>query len=105
MNKLSFKKGSINTGLYSVVCPRNNTDIKLNKKRFGYINLPNHNSPYYTVSICIEKDKNHDDGNSNCSWMWIFFKKTFDTEMEAREFVESRISKWIELYTLHFFDE
>ena len=103
--KLSFKKHPKQTGLASVGNSYQGSDIKLDGKVFGEINPPNwrtsHN--FYTVSIMIKKTE--PDDNPNCDWKWVFFKRRFVSDSEAREWVKSNITKITEKYTLHFYED
>ena len=79
--KFTFKK-YIPTGRYKSF-ELKYTDIKLKKKVIGHISELR-DSHKYRVSFAIKKEKTKKDP---APFKWVSFKKQFDTEKEARDFV------------------
>ncbi len=91
--KLSFKKEKKLTGLSSVGYPYQNVDIKVNKKKVGYISAPTwNNGDLWRIRFSVVKKDIMEDGNPNCVWKWITLKVTFKNEDDAREYVKKIIT-------------
>ena len=103
--KFTFKKQPRETGLASVGNPHPDTDIKHNKKLVGYISSPNWSSPDNKWRIRLTVKKSEPDDNPNCDWKWIVLKKTFDTEPEAREFLNANVVEILDKNLHHDEDE
>jgi len=103
-NSITFKKGKRNTGLYACGTPREDTQIKLNKKRIGWINATNWQTNVHKVHICIEKNDIMEDGNPNCSWRNVTFKAEFTEELDAMNFAKEKILPFMERnnYKFHY---
>jgi hypothetical protein len=101
-NKVTFKKQPKMTGIAAIGYPYQSVDIKLNGKIFGIINSPNWQTIDNTWSVGIMVYKTEPDKNPNCDWKWLYFSKKFNTEDEAREFVESNIEEMNKKYKLRF---
>lgn len=90
------------TGSYSSFFPSQH-DIKLKKKKVGMISDRQSKNPWQ-IRLMIEKDEKHDDGNPNCSWMWISLRKQSNTLQEAKDFLNENIDNILKLYNLHYLD-
>lgn len=99
---LTFKKGETPTGLSSVGNSRPNTDIKVNKKKVGMIYSPSWRSEDWVWSVGFMVKKIIPDDNPNCDWKWIWLKKKFDTEPEAREYIKTIIEDVMMKYQFHY---
>jgi len=101
--KLSFKKQPRETGLRAVAEVAPSTTIKADGKACGEIRAPHYSddSNLWSVGVTVKADT----GNPNCDWKWIFFKKKFASEPEAREFVKTRWQAIQELHTLHLMED
>jgi hypothetical protein len=105
---VSFRKHPKETGLGSVAYPYQDSDIKVNKKKCGYIVAPNHsNRTLWKAQICVKKKDINEDGNPNCPWRWMYIIKKFKEESEARLYIKKNLKRIIEKYnlTLHFSEE
>ena len=100
--KLSFKKGGRNTGLYAIGTPYNSTEIKINKKIVGQILPPswNSNNKGWQVMLMIVKKDIMEDGNKNCVWRYITFKKEFEKEELARIWLKDNIDGIMEKWNI-----
>lgn len=99
-NKFTFKKQPRETGLAGVGNPHPDTYIKHNKKVVGCISSPNWRTPdnKWRIRLTVK------DENDHCDWKWISLKKTFDTEPEAREFLNKHIDALL-AKNLHYDEE
>lgn len=95
----TFKK-AIKSGKYGSFNP-DYTDIKFLKKVCGSI-VEDRNSGKYYIIMMVEKTDKITDDNSNCSWKNIRFKVRFESEKEAREWLNENIKLIFDSYTLHF---
>lgn len=98
MSKITFKRQKKETGLAGVARPYASVDLKYKKKVFGYISPPSYTSTGWMVRICVC------DPLSSSGFTWMSFKKVFDTEDEARQFVINKTEKILS-YNLHFEDD
>ena len=80
MIKFTFKK-HIPEGRYRSF-ELGQTDIKVKKKVCGSISESRHHTGWKVSFQVKDSSKTH-------GWKWIFFKKIFETEQEARDFVTS----------------
>lgn len=103
--KPTFKKQAKGTGLSAVGHPKQNIDIKLDKKRIGTIYAPNWQQGKWEVSFAIKKKDIMEDGNPNCEWRWVNFKENFYTDFLAKEFVKEMFDKINSTYEFHYFDD
>jgi hypothetical protein len=91
----TFKKEKPETGLASVGRPNPDTQIKLNKKQVGYIRAPiwSDDNRKWIVRFAFK------DGNS---FTWKQLKGQFDTEEDARKFIQYHAEKFLTwpLYSL-----
>lgn len=97
--KFTFKKEPRETGLASVGHPNQDVQIKLKKKQVGYIVSPNWTTQdnKWGVRFMIK------DANVKCGWRWVSLKARFDSEDEARDFIQTHaeaIFRKHELYHL-----
>lgn len=103
--KVTFKKHPQQKGLSRVGNPYRGYDIKIKKVKFGTIYAPSWRAgSRWGVQFAIEKDENNDDGNSNCSWMWLFAPLEFESDESAKEWIQSNIDEILNKYTLHYFE-
>lgn len=102
--KFTFKKHPRETGLAAVGNPHPNTDIKHNKRLVGVIDAPNWSSTDDQWRIRLMKKKTEPDDNPNSDWKWIRLKKTFDSEPEAREFLNQNVDQLLS-WNLHHDDD
>jgi len=101
--KITFKRQPRETGLYLVGHPYQDVDIKVDKKVCGYINSPSWNKNSWDVWITVIKKDIMEDGNPNCKWGNVPFKKKFSTEEEARAAVPNLIASVLKKgYQLYF---
>lgn len=105
--KVTFKREPREKGLRAVGNTHQSVDIKSNKKKFGAIIAPNWRTKdnKWGVQFCVEKDETITDNNPNCSWMWVSIAKRFDTEDDARAYVNEYIDRFAEKYTFHYFED
>jgi hypothetical protein len=98
---VTFKKHPKDTGLAAIAHPYSSVDIKIDKKRVGYIGAPNaFSDDYWDIHFSVLKSDT--DKPENCPWKWIRLKQKFATEEEARVYVkehENAITK-LPLYPL-----
>ncbi len=96
--KFTFKKQPRETGLRSVGHPYQSVDIKHNKKVVGTINAPYwpRNSHKWDIQLAVR------DGDL---WTWRTFRKRFDTEADARQFLQENAESILSKHTLHYFEE
>lgn len=80
--KFTFKK-NVFTGKYSAFFPTW-TDIKYDKKVVGTITC-DESKDEFTIKFAVYKE--NDTPKDNCAFKWIKMKKKFDSELEARTFV------------------
>lgn len=88
MKKFTFKKDAAETGLAAVGRPYPNTFIKLGGKKVGVIAAPIWSSPDKLWRVQLMVNKTVTDDNPNCSWKWRVLKMKFETEPEARAFIQ-----------------
>lgn len=83
------------TGLYRSFSPDSHY-IKLKKVVVGYIGdeIP------FAISLKVIKSDINDDGNPNCTWKWIQFKKKSASLQEAKHFLNEHIESILARYTL-----
>lgn len=95
--KFTFKKQPRETGLAAVGNPNPNTDIKHDKKIVGYIASPNWQTPdnQWRIRLMVEDVGDLEVGDGlrmpSSGWKWITLKKTFNTEPEARDFLNKHV--------------
>jgi hypothetical protein len=102
--KFTFKKEKKEAGLAGVGYPYSDTQIKESKQIIGYIIAPNWRSDnYWRIRIAIKKPRTEEEP---APFKWIFFKATFLTEPEAREWVKEYLAKIIHNgeWELHHFE-
>lgn len=82
INKRFTFKTECSTGKYRSFYPDSHY-IKLNKIVCGKIEdkLP------YTIRLQVIKTNINEDGNPNCAWRWVTFKKEFNTLKDAKEWL------------------
>lgn len=56
------------------------------------------------VRLQVIKDDINEDGNPNCEWKWIRFKKKFDSVQEAKDSLNANIEGIMEKFNLYFQD-
>lgn len=97
-SKFTFKKEPKPTGLYSIGNPNPNTKIKHNKLEIGYISGPSWQSidDKWRIRLMV-------DGQSEGTWKWVIIKTVFDSEPEARIWIETNSEKILAL-NLHYED-
>ncbi len=107
MNKITFKRHPRETGLGGIGRPHQDVDVKLNSKTIGIISAPiwSTKDNKWGIQYAINKDANHDDGNPNCSWMWLFVKERFNTEEDARKWMLDHIEYLTGKYSFHFLED
>ena len=98
--KFTFKKAS-KSGKYSSFYP-NRTALKIKGKVVGEI-YQNDIAGKYKIQFAVNIPAVN---NPNCQWSWRFFNKEFDTEKEAREWINSKeiIEYIFNKYDLHSFE-
>ena len=98
--KFTFKKEPKQTGVAGVANPYPETAIKLGGKQVGQICPPTwrNSSTEWRVSFAIL------DPAQDCGWRWVTFKKRFDSEPEARVWIQANAEALI-AKGLHRFEE
>jgi len=80
-------------------------DVKLKGKCCGAIDKSKV-TDFYRIGLTIEKDEEHDNGNPNCSWMWVFFKTPNCTTAEdCKQWLNDNIELILKRYNLHMFND
>lgn len=97
--KLTFKKEKPLRGLSSIG-HGDTTLIKSDGKVVGTIQQAHYNSNYTGWKLGVMILKPEPDKNPNCDWKWIFFKKTFEKEEQAREYLQKNWAWLNQKYTL-----
>lgn len=99
-DKFTFKKQKRETGLSGVGYPNPNTDIKFNKKVCGTICAPNWQTEdhKWRIRLAVMKPEGM---SENCDWKWISFKARFDTEQQAREWLQQNVDSLLKKYQFH----
>ena len=87
-DRFTFKKEPRETGLSAVAHPYPNTQIKLRGKEVGTIYAPNYTTAdnKWSVSFMVPREPTDTDKRP---FAWKRLKKRFDSEPEAREFVQA----------------
>lgn len=96
---VSFKKESRETGLRSVGYPHQNVNIKVNKRKCGWIQAPSWNRDGWDVRIAVQSEITPDDP---CNFRWRKYGVSFATEQEAREWVKVNLKSISDKYSIHF---
>lgn len=99
---ISFKKEPRETGLRSVGYPYQNVDIKVNKRKCGWIQSPSWNRDDWHVRVAVQKEITPDDP---CNFKWQKPDMSFATEQEAREWVKAHLKSIHDKHPLFFFDD
>jgi hypothetical protein len=97
---ISFKRGKEETGLAAIGHPFAGVDIKLNKKIIGRISPPHWNKEGWSILLSVKEEESNN--ASNCNWKNIFFKKRFNTEEDARQWVKDNLKSISEDYEFHY---
>lgn len=103
MLKFTFKKQPAETGLRAVGNPYQSTDIKVNKKIVGHIAAPNWRSKDYVwkIRFAVKREPTSD---NPCRFKRISFKKTFDEESDARQWIKDHAEGLSDL-DLYYFED
>ena len=90
------------TGLRSVGEPYQSVTIKYKKKPCGTIYAPTWSTEdhKWSISLMVEEEK----ANSN-DWKWVKFKARFETEKEARQWLQDHGLQILSRYKLRFDEE
>ena len=98
--KFTFKKQKKETGLAAVGNPHPDTTIKHNKEGVGHISAPAWNTKdnKWRIRLMVEQEAKEDDP---CNWKWVTLKATFDTEPEARAFIQKHAEGILEKGLYH----
>lgn len=94
--KFTFKK-NLPTGRYKSFLDTQVT-IKLGRKEIGYYIL----SDEITVNLMVYKTPEELSKAPNCSWKWCKLKRTFSSEEEVREFLQSNLKKILNIKLYQF---
>lgn len=70
--------------------------VKLDKKQIGQIN-----DKTFKIMLMVTKKDIMEDGNPNCSWMWITLKKESKSLEEAQTFLTEHIEEISTKHNLH----
>lgn len=83
------------------------TIIKLNRKKCGSIWEKHISSTENEAEIrlMIVKNDKINDGNPNCSWMWITLKYKFSSTDEAKQYLQDNIGVITQKYTLNLLND
>ena len=101
---LSFKKDKKETGLAAIGNSYPSVDIKLDKKKVGYIRPPRAlDQNVFSINLAVKKVPTED---SPASFGWVTLKQKFECdwgrgEKEARKYLKEnweRITKTFDLY-------
>ena len=99
MSKFTYRRQPRETGLRGIVEPRPKTDIKLNKLIVGYINPPSrYNGDKWNITIAVKTE-------GQCPFRWAQFKTKFDSEEEARKWLDGHAESVISKYDLYQFED
>lgn len=103
MTRFTFKKEPRETGLSGVACPYPNTRIKLGGKLVGTIYAPDWTTKdnKWSVQFMIQYEAG---STAPCEFRWATLKKRFDSEPEAREYVQANTAALL-LWKLHAREE
>lgn len=94
--KFTFKKHPRATGLARVGDPNPNTDIRNLGKNIGWIAGPNYRSgDHWRIWLSVKQDEHP-------GWTNVCLKAKFDTEPEAREWLQKNRTNLIMRYDLHY---
>lgn len=98
MKSFTFKKEPKETGLRRVGNPYSNTQIKLNGGRVGIIVAPNWmtEDSLWRIRLTVTASKDE----RQCGWRGIEFKVRFETEPEARKWLQENKGLLQEKYML-----
>ena len=99
---ISFKKEPRETGLRSVGYPYQNVNIKVNKRKCGWIQAPSWSHSGWSVRVAVQSDATRE---SPCDFKWRQASTSFATEQEAREWVNSYLKSIHDKHPLFFFDD
>lgn len=99
---ISFKKEPRETGLRSVGYPNQNVNIKVNKRKCGWIQAPSWNRDGWDVRIAVQSKSDPDDP---CDFKWRKASTPFATEQQAREWVKASLKSIHDKHPLFFFDD
>lgn len=99
--KFTFKKEARETGLATVARPEPDTRIKLKGKEVGMILAPHAFSRDDKWEVWFIID---DTSGGNSDWKWTVLKKRFDTEPEAREWLQARRAAILNQFAIHPLD-
>ena len=98
--KFTFKRHPRITGLAGIGYTKQSVDIKLDKHIVGIIYAPNWQSVGYTWDVGFTVLKDPTQPVESCKWRWIYIKKKYNSEEEARQGAQSLIEPLIRDYTL-----
>jgi len=97
--KFTFKKYR-HTGRYGSF-ELDQTIIKLKKKEVGYIAEKKHLGYKYQISFAIKKEPTKE---KPAPFKWITLKYIYETEKEAREFINANTEKIMKQFDLYQFE-
>lgn len=102
--KVTFKKEPKETGLAAVGRPYQASYCKIKGKGFGTLDPPSIRGAHvWTVRVMIMKPE--PDGNPNCDWKWLTFKRTHNSDEQARVWLQENIDRIQEIHTLRFAED
>lgn len=101
--KFTFKKHPRETGLAGVANPYRPTDIKLNKKVIGEIFPPSllAKDSYWSIRFTVDEE----DPNTLRKFKWILLKARFNSEAEARVFLQDKCVMLCSMYKFHHIED
>lgn len=103
--RFTFKKEPRTTGLAGVGSPNPNTIVKLDKKEVGIIVGPNWRSKdnKWQIRLMRRWPLVPENSKNSKAWKWVQVTQRFDTEPEARKWIQDRADHLISL-PLHQLD-
>jgi len=104
--KVTFKKHEALRGLMAIGYPYTSSDMKINKKVFGSIYAPNWTTPdnKWTIAFMVKNGK-YDPSEGGADWIWLRIKKKFDSESEAKQWIQNNIDYIVLRYEIHFLED
>ena len=103
MLKFTFKKQKEETGLSAVGYPYPDVDIKANKKVVGYISAPNWQTKGHKWKVRFAMKKESTTA-SPADFKWVFAKKVFGSEADARQWIKENTEELSNL-DLYYFED
>ena len=95
----TFRKEKRNTGLFSVGHPHPDTVVKHDRMKVGTIAAPSWTTQDGSWAVRFMVEGN--DHNPNCDWHWVGIKSRFNSEPEARAWIQENAERVLNLNLHH----